>query len=67
MNSYNSTTTKINHLVKKLVKDLNRHFSREEIQMANKNPKRCSTSPITNKRQIKATRYHFTSVRMATI
>ena len=66
MNSYNSTT-KINYLIKKLAKDLNRHFSREEIQIANKNQKRRSRSPITNKMQIKATRYNFISIRMAII
>jgi hypothetical protein len=59
---------KIDEPIKKWVTELNKNFTKEEIQMGKKHMKKCSPSLAIKEMQIKTTlRFHLTPVRIAII
>jgi hypothetical protein len=49
--------------MKKCTDELNRQFSKDEVQMANKNMRKCSTSLAVKEMQMKTLRFHLTPFR----
>ena len=56
---------KTNNSIRKWVKDLNKHLTKEDIWMINVHMERCSASLAIREMQIKATSHHYIPIRMS--